>query len=300
MRRVTLIAGPTASGKSAAALRIAQDRGAVIVNADSMQVYDGLRVLTARPGPDDLRLAPHHLFGHVPPSTAYSTGQWARDAQAVLERLAPDVPLVFVGGTGLYFRALRQGLSPMPSIDAAVRAHWRAQLKEKGAAVLHGDLAARDPEAAAALEPGDGQRIVRALEVLDASGRSIRWWQQKTGRPLLGDGDRVDAWLILPDRAALHRRIEDRFDRMIDDGALDEVAALRAMGLDPDLPAMKAIGVPELVAVLDGRLPLAAAITRIKAATRQYAKRQMTWWRNRQAGAWQVVDAPHMVAETSP
>ncbi|WP_244597723.1 tRNA (adenosine(37)-N6)-dimethylallyltransferase MiaA [Roseitalea porphyridii] len=290
-RTISLIAGPTASGKSAFALELAARTGAHIVNADSMQVYDGLRVLTARPDADELARAPHHLYGHVPPSVAYSTGQWARDVTDLIARLPPDASLVFAGGTGLYFKALTEGLSPMPDVPDAVRAAFRARLAREGAPALHADLAARDAEGAAMLEPGDGQRVVRALEVLEASGAPLRHWQGRRGDPVLPPETIGARFVLLPERAALNARIESRFDAMIARGALDEVRALRALNLDPDLPAMKAIGVRELGAVLDGAMDEAEAIARAKAATRQYAKRQMTWFRNQFDATWQIVNA---------
>lgn len=289
-RTITLIAGPTASGKSALALDLAARRGGQIVNADSMQVYDGLRILTARPDAGDMAAAPHHLYGHVAPAVAYSTGQWARDVEALLRRLPASTPLIFVGGTGLYFRALTEGLSPMPQVPDAIRSDLRARLAVEGAPALHADLAARDAKGAAALDPGDGQRIVRALEVLEASGRPLSDWQAQAAEPVLHPDALAERWIVMPDRAVLHARIEARFDAMIAAGALDEVRRLRGLGLPPDLPAMKAIGVRELGAVIDGTMNQNAAIADAKTATRQYAKRQMTWFRNQLGDNWQRVD----------
>ncbi len=281
-----LIAGPTASGKSALALDLAERVGGVIVNADSMQGYAILNVLTARPTPADLARAPHYLYGHIHPSTAYSTGAWLRDVMRLIEDGVFDgVRPIFVGGTGLYFRALAEGISRMPDIPDAVRQRWRGELAERGATVLHEQLAARDPAVAALLKPGDGQRIVRALEVLDASGRSILEWQAMRGSPLI---DRASARFLLVDtrRLELIARIDARFDRMIDLGAMDEVRQLAALGLDPALPAMKAIGVPELQAVMVGDMAQGEAIERAKIATRQYSKRQTTWFRNQFGPEW--------------
>lgn len=288
-RTISLIAGPTASGKSAFALELADRQKAHIVNADSMQVYDVLRVLTARPDAADLGRAPHHLYGHVRPSVAYSTGQWARDAGALLEGLPPDTPVIFVGGTGLYFRALTEGLSPMPEVPDELRERFRHRLAELGAPALHAELAERDPDGAARLEPGDGQRIVRSLEVLEASGKPLRHWQAYHSEPLLPAGSVPARFILLPDRAMLNARIEARFDAMIEQGALEEVHQLRQLGLAAELPAMKAIGVRELGAVLDGTMTEAEAIARAKTATRQYAKRQMTWFRNQFDDNWTVV-----------
>ncbi len=286
MKNAILIAGPTASGKSALALDLAVREGGVVVNADSMQVYSVLNVLTARPGAEELARVPHLLYGHVHPSVPYSTGAWMRD----VERLAGEGAFagrraIFVGGTGLYFRALTEGIAEMPDIPEAVRGRWRGELLRHGAPRLHAVLAARDPAAAARLRPGDGQRIVRALEVLDASGRSILDWQAGRASPMI---DRASARLLVmaPERAALVRRIDDRFDRMIGNGALEEVRRLAALGLDPALPAMKAIGVPELQAVLAGELDAGDAIAHAKIATRQYAKRQATWFRHQLGPEW--------------
>jgi len=290
-----LIAGPTASGKSALALELAAEKGGVIVNADSMQVYDVLEVLTARPGSEDRARAPHHLYGHVSPAVAYSTGAWLRDVAKLIEdgAFAGRVP-IFVGGTGLYFRALSEGISQMPEVPPSVRAHWRGRWAEEGAEALHRVLAERDPDMARRLKPGDSQRIVRALEVLDASGRSILAWQGERGRPLLARGS-ARFLVIEPDRAELGRRIDRRFDHMLEAGALDEVRALAAMRLDPALPAMKAIGVRELQAADAGEIGFDEAISRAKIATRQYAKRQSTWFRNQLGPEWQRISGPGKV-----
>ncbi|WP_454012636.1 tRNA (adenosine(37)-N6)-dimethylallyltransferase MiaA [Aquamicrobium terrae] len=291
VKNAILIAGPTASGKSALALELARQNGGVVVNADSMQVYSVLNVLTARPTPADEARAPHLLYGHVHPSVAYSTGAWLRDVERLAEEAAhAGRPAVFVGGTGLYFRALTEGIAGMPDIPAAVREHWRAELARHGSARLHAILVDRGDAAAARLRPGDGQRIVRALEVLDASGRSILDWQAAKGLPLI---DRASArcLVIEPERAALVRRIDARFDAMMRDGALEEVRELGALGLDPALPAMKAIGVPELGAALAGELAMDEALARAKIATRQYAKRQATWFRHQLGPEWSRLPA---------
>ncbi|TIV21389.1 MAG: tRNA (adenosine(37)-N6)-dimethylallyltransferase MiaA [Mesorhizobium sp.] len=281
-----LIAGPTASGKSALALDLAERGGGVIVNTDSMQGYSVLDVLTARPSAAETTRVPHFLYGHVHPSTAYSTGAWLRDVTRLIEGGAlSGRPVVFVGGTGLYFRALAEGISDMPDIPPAVRERWRYELKEQGAERLHRLLMHEDSTMAMQLRPTDGQRIVRALEVLDASGRSLLEWQAARGRPLI-DRDSARFLVIEPDRAQLVRRIEARFDRMLDKGALDEVRQLTALGLDPDLPAMKAIGVRELQAAMAGQSGLPEAIERAKIATRQYAKRQSTWFRHQLGVEW--------------
>lgn len=288
IRRAVLIAGPTASGKSAFALRKAEETGGVIVNADSMQVYDVLRILTARPSEQEMARAPHRLYGHVHPGEAYSTGRWLDDVRGVMAD--PSIagrPLIFTGGTGLYFRALTQGLSPMPAIPEPVRTRWRYRLAEEGAEKLHRILRREDPEAAMTIRPADGQRIVRALEVLEVSGRSISAWQAEAGHGLIDEG-RAARFVILPERELLYRNIERRLDRMVEEGILSEVESLLSLGLDPAMPAMKAIGVREFAAVLDGSLAMDEAIKRAKTATRQYAKRQMTWFRNQLGEGWTV------------
>lgn len=286
LKGATLIAGPTASGKSARALELASRTGGVIINTDSMQVYDVLSALTARPGPEDLEAAPHRLFGYVSPTIPYSTGTWVRDVGNLLG--SPELserPAIFVGGTGLYFRALIEGLSPMPIIPDDIRDSVREQLRAEGSPALHAVLAEKDTETAARLRPTDGQRVARALEVLQASGRSITSWQNERSVPLV-DGDSAEKIVLEPDRERLAHRISVRFDLMLQESALEEVRALNALDLDPSLPAAKAIGVPELTAFLNGEISLEEAATRAKAASRQYAKRQMTWFRNQLGSDW--------------
>jgi tRNA dimethylallyltransferase len=289
IRNAILIAGPTASGKSRLALELAGRIGGAIVNADSMQVYSVLDVLTARPSAEEMKQAPHLLYGHVHPGIAYSTGAWMRDVLALANegRFAGTRP-IFVGGTGLYFRGLEDGISEMPDIPDSVRERWRYELADKGADKLHRVLMREDPQAAMTLKPGDGQRIVRALEVLQASGRSILTWQAERGRPLI-DRESARFVVIEPDRAELVARIDRRFDGMIAAGALEEVKALAGLKLDPALPAMKAIGVPELRAVLAGEMSMSEAMERAMIATRQYAKRQSTWFRNQLGPHWQRI-----------
>jgi tRNA dimethylallyltransferase len=286
VKNAILIAGPTASGKSALALDLAERKGGVIVNTDSMQGYSVLDVLTARPVAADLARAPHFLYGHVHPATAYSTGAWLRDVMKLIDDgTLSGRPVIFVGGTGLYFRALAEGISEMPDIPQRVRDRWRYELKEQGAVKLHGLLLREDSATAMTLKPTDSQRIVRALEVLDASGRSIREWQAERGQPLI-DRETARFFVIEPDRSALVGRIEKRFDQMLDKGALDEVKRLSALGLDPELPAMKAIGVRELHAAMAGEIGFPEAIERAKIATRQYSKRQTTWFRHQLGSEW--------------
>ncbi|MER9795787.1 tRNA (adenosine(37)-N6)-dimethylallyltransferase MiaA [Mesorhizobium sp. M0142] len=286
VKNAILIAGPTASGKSALALDLAERNGGVIVNTDSMQGYSVLDVLTARPGAAELARVPHFLYGHVDPSTAYSTGAWLRDVMKLIDDGTLSArQVIFVGGTGLYFRALTEGISEMPDIPQSIRERWRYELQEQGAVRLHRILLREDSAAGMMLRPTDGQRIVRALEVLDASGRSILDWQAARGQPLI-DRSSARFFVIEPERAALVERIDARFDRMLDKGALDEVKQLSALGLDPDLPAMKAIGVRELQAALAGAISFPEAIERAKIATRQYAKRQATWFRHQLGPEW--------------
>ncbi len=285
-----LITGPTASGKSALAVRLAAEHDGVVVNADSMQVYGTLDILTARPQPQDMGGIEHRLYGHVPAGAAYSTGDWLREAAALVAELRGRGKLpVFVGGTGLYFRALTGGLSDMPAIPADVRARLRGRLAEEGSEALHRELLARDAETAARLMPGDGQRIVRALEVLDATGRSISAFQAAAG-PAVISPDRAEKIVVLPDRAVLAARIDRRFAVMLETGAVEEVKALLALSLPAAMPVMKAIGVPQIAAMLAGQMSKAEVIARGAAATRQYAKRQMTWFRNQLDESWRRLD----------
>lgn len=286
LKNAILIAGPTASGKSALALDWAERKGGVLVNTDSMQGYSVLNVLTARPSEAELQRAPHYLYGHISPATAYSTGMWLRDVMRLIDEgtFAGKVP-IFVGGTGLYFRALVGGMSEMPDIPQLVRERWRDRLMEEGPDQLHLVLMREDPEAALRLKPTDGQRIVRALEVLDTSGKSILAWQAERGRALV-DHASAHFFVTEPERAQLVHRIDRRFERMLAEGALEEVRALTAMGLDPALPAMKAIGVRELQAADAGEISFDEAILRAKIATRQYAKRQVTWFRHQLGQEW--------------
>ncbi|MCO5156726.1 MAG: tRNA (adenosine(37)-N6)-dimethylallyltransferase MiaA [Aquamicrobium sp.] len=289
LKGAILIAGPTASGKSALALKLARETGGVIVNADSMQVYAGLRVLTARPDAADEAEIPHLLYGHVDPAESYSTGRYLRDVPALAgDGAFAGRTAIFVGGTGLYFRALIQGLSEMPEVPEEIRQKWRAAAREEGAPALHRLLGARDPAAAAAIHEADAQRIVRALEVLEASGRPISHWQKAAGAPAV-DADSARLLVIEPDRDELAARIARRFDAMLDEGALEEARAIGARGLDPALPAMKAIGVRELLVADRGEMPFEEAVERAKTATRRYAKRQMTWFRTQFGPEWRRI-----------
>ncbi|WP_164924391.1 tRNA (adenosine(37)-N6)-dimethylallyltransferase MiaA [Sinorhizobium fredii] len=287
-----LITGPTASGKSALAVALAERHGGVVVNADSMQVYDTLKVLTARPDETEMRGIEHFLYGHVPAGRLYSTGAWLRDAEALVAKLRGEGRLpVFVGGTGLYFKALTGGLSEMPAIPAHIRDALRERLRMEGAAALHAELQSRDPQTAEQLGPGDGQRIVRALEVIEATGKPIRVYQQSRG-PMIVDPTQARKIVVLPERALLHSRIDRRFETMLASGAVEEVRALLALKLSPDMPVMKAIGVQQIAAMLEGEMSAAEVIATGAAATRQYAKRQMTWFRNQLDDSWQRIAQP--------
>lgn len=281
-----LITGPTASGKSAFAVEMAKRHNGVVINADSMQVYDTLHVLTARPFEQDMQGIPHHLYGHVPASQLYSTGEWFRDAIKVLQAVRSEgrIP-VFVGGTGLYFKALTGGLSDMPAVPAAIRDDVRKRLREEGAEALHAILSLKDPETAETLRPGDGQRIARALEIIEATGQSIRAFQAQQG-PVAIDPEKALKIVVLPERDALRQRINRRFAQMLDGGAVEEVEALLSLDLKAEIPAMKAIGVPQIAAMLAGTMTKAEVIETASAATRQYAKRQMTWFRNQLDESW--------------
>jgi tRNA dimethylallyltransferase len=281
-----LITGPTASGKSALAIDMAKRHNGVVINADSMQVYDTLHVLTARPFERDMEGIPHHLYGHVPASQHYSTGEWFRDAVEVLEavRGGGRIP-VFVGGTGLYFKALTGGLSDIPAVPADIREDVRRRLQEDGAEALHAVLSQKDPETAQTLRPGDGQRIARALEIFAATGQSIRLFQARQG-PVAIDPDQALKIVVLPDRALLRQRIDRRFAGMLDGGAVDEVKMLLSLDRKSEMPAMKAIGVPQIAAMLAGTMSKDEVVETASAATRQYAKRQMTWFRNQLDDSW--------------
>ncbi|MEN5081116.1 tRNA (adenosine(37)-N6)-dimethylallyltransferase MiaA [Bosea sp. TWI1241] len=283
-----LIAGPTASGKSALAAALARRHGGVVINADSMQVYRDLAVITARPTADEIGEVPHLLYGHVDGAVNHSVAAYAAEVAALLPALRAQGRLpVLVGGTGLYFKALVEGLSDMPAVPEAVRTAFRVRTAGLETAALHAELAARDPLMAEKLRPSDRLRVMRALEVLEATGRSLALFQGAR-RPGPLAGARTLRFFLAPERALVRARIDARFEQMMAGGALDEVAALKARGLDPLLPVMRAHGVPGLIAHLDGALSLAEAVARGQADTRAYAKRQMTWFRH-QMHDWQAV-----------
>jgi tRNA dimethylallyltransferase len=279
-KNAVLIAGPTASGKSALALELAARMNGVVINADSMQVYRDLRVLTARPSDEEMNRAPHRLYWHIGAEEIYSAGRWLREAeQEIAAARKAEKTAIVIGGTGLYFSALLKGLSAVPEVSAQVRSQVRGLGEEKDNEALHAMLAARDPRTAAAVRVSDRQRILRALEVVEATGRGLADWREEPGVPVLNSGD-YRAIFLETDRETLGRRIDARFDKMLAEGALEEVKALHACNLDPRMPAMKAHGVPWLIKYLNGEMSLDAAAEQGKRDTRQYAKRQETWFRN--------------------
>jgi tRNA dimethylallyltransferase len=278
--QAVLIAGPTASGKSALALELAERTGGVIINTDSMQVYGDLRIITARPTREEEARVPHRLYGHVDAAFNFSAGSWVTDAATALSdaRAKNRLP-IFVGGSGLYFKALTRGLSAVPAIPAETRESVRARLERSGVEALHAELRNADPASAERLKPRDRTRIARALEVIEATGRSLSDWHREGLPPLLPPGE-FSAVFLAPDRDALYARIDARFDAMLAEGVLEEVEALRARHLDPLLPAMKAHGVPALIRHLQGEITQEQAAEIGRADTRHYAKRQFTWFRH--------------------
>ena len=275
-----LIAGPTASGKSALALRLAERLDGTIVNADSMQVYRDLRVLTARPSPADEMRAPHRLYGTVGGGEAFSVSRWLTDVAKVLAAIKGEERLpIVVGGTGLYFKALTQGLSAIPPVPDAVRAEVRGWAAQRSPAELHVSLAACDPVTASRLRPTDPQRIVRALEVHRATGRSLASFHDTREPAIVGAGACV-AIALAPDREELRARIDTRFDAMMAADAVGEVRTLAARALEPDLPIMRTLGVPPLLRHLRGELSKEKAVERAKLDSRRYLKRQETFARH--------------------
>ena len=285
---ILVIGGPTASGKSALAADAAVRFGGVVVNADSMQLYRDLPILTSWPD-DALRArAPHRLYGVLDGAERCSAGRWRALAMAEIERAQGDGALpILVGGTGLYLRALLEGLAPVPRIPEAVRDAVRTLYEREGSAGLHARLAARDPEAAGRLEPGDSQRVMRAYEVIEATGRSLLTWQAERHDRYTG---RAAVLVLEPPRDALYDACNERFEHMMAAGALDEAARLKARGLDPRLPVMKAVGVRALLDHLSGVTTLERAIELGRQATRRYAKRQTTWFRTQMPGDVRMPD----------
>ncbi|MCP5082796.1 MAG: tRNA (adenosine(37)-N6)-dimethylallyltransferase MiaA [Alphaproteobacteria bacterium] len=288
-KRALLIAGPTASGKSAVAADLAARCGGVIINADAMQVYGQLRILSARPSAEEEARMPHRLYGHVHASERYSVGRWLEDVAPVLEAVweAGQLPVV-VGGTGLYFKALVEGLAPVPDIPHEVRARVADWYKAEGEEGLKRRLSPSDSDLV------DQHRLIRALEVCEATGRSLQDWQQDRSAPLVA-GAGVTRAFLMPDRQTAYARCEERFDMMLAAGAVAEVEALRALNLDRELPAMKAIGVSEISGYLAGEMGLEEAAVLAKTQTRRYVKRQMTWYRSQMPG-WPAL-APGDAAE---
>ncbi|MBB6254013.1 tRNA (adenosine(37)-N6)-dimethylallyltransferase MiaA [Nitrospirillum iridis] len=283
---MVVIGGPTASGKSRLALDLAVRLGGIVINADSMQVYQGLGLLTAQPGPDDLARAPHRLYSTVPPSRRMSAAHWRDLALAEIRACGDRLPIL-AGGTGLYLRTLMSGIADIPAIDEAVREAAKALHARVGGPAFHQDLAARDPEGAARLASGDTQRLVRAWEVVVGTGRALGDWQRQAAAT--APTDLVFHTLVVdPPRDRLYANGDVRFATMVGQGALDEVRALLALDLDPDLPAMKALGVPELAAHLAGTLSLDEAVALAQRHTRNYAKRQTTWFRHQMPDARRV------------
>lgn len=293
MHPAILIHGPTASGKTALALELAARYDAEIVNADSMQVYADMQVISARPSEDEMSGAPHHLFGHVDAAMAYSTGQWLEAASEVLGEIERRGKCaIIVGGTGLYFLALTQGLSHIPPIPEDIRADVRAIMQAEGAPGLRRRLEAVDPETAKRLGEGDRQRLARAYEVWLTTGKTIASFQGQRRRPVLAEGD----WLgiaLTPPRARLYQRIDKRFEGMLMQGAMDEARNLLARGLDAELPAMKAHGMPWLVDFLQDKISAEEAAKNAKRDTRRYAKRQFTWI-GRQFPFWPRIPSPEL------
>jgi len=286
--RLILIAGPTASGKTALALRLAEATGAEIVGADALQIYRDLSILSARPTPEDEARAPHHLFGVADAADGWSVGRWLEAAGVVLNAIAArGVPTIVVGGTGLYFRALTQGLAQLPTVPPELRQATAERFDILGEAAFRAELRAVDPLAEARISAGDRQRLARAMEVHAATGRALSDWQADAPPAFARD---YRAVALQPSRAALYARCDGRFAAMVEAGALEEVRALLERKLDPTLPAMKAVGVRELGAHLAGELSLADAIALGQQQTRRYAKRQLTWLRN-QTPDWPRIDA---------
>ncbi|MEP7241559.1 MAG: tRNA (adenosine(37)-N6)-dimethylallyltransferase MiaA [Devosia sp.] len=287
-KRAVLIAGPTASGKSTLALLKARELGGMVVNADALQVYDGLPIVTARPDDAEMAGVGHALYGTVAPERRYSTGEWARDAAEIISA-AGDMPLVFAGGTGLYFEALTTGFADVPHVSKEATAWAESEVRGLGREERQRLIAARDPQIAVRLKAPDPQRVIRALAVLRQTGRSLAWFQDQATTGLL-DGYELERLVLNPDRGVLRERIRARFLAMLELGAADEVRDFLSRDLDPTLPAMKAIGLREIGDWLAGRIDSEAMIDAAVTATRQYAKRQRTWFRGRMAD-WSWIES---------
>jgi tRNA dimethylallyltransferase len=286
-----LLAGPTASGKSSAALALAQATGGVIVNADSMQVYRELRVLSARPSQSDEARAPHRLYGFVGVREPFSVAKWLAAIEPALAELRSNKRLAIVtGGTGLYFSALERGLSPIPEIDPEVRSEARQLHDKLGSQAFHAELTARDPRTAGQLHPSDAQRLMRAWEVIEQTGQGLAEWQEIKGKPAI-DVARSVRVLITPERDRLYARCDTRFDQMMEGAALEEARSIARLNLDESLPATRALGLRQLLRHLKGELSLEEAVQQAKRDTRRYAKRQLTWFRHQMADWESLVPA---------
>lgn len=297
LKSAILIAGPTASGKSAVAIDVAERLNGVVINADAMQVYAELDVLTSRPSRADEARVPHRLFGRAPAGEAWSAGRWLEAASREISAAwhAGKVPVI-AGGTGLYFKVLEEGLSPVPAVPGDVRDRWRERLQREGPHVLHAELAQAAADDAARIKPADGQRIVRALEVLEVTGIPLgEHFAEARQASVLADAE-VRRVALTPPREELYRSCDARFEAMLERGAMGEVERLLALDLAPDLPAMKAIGVQALAAHLAGDALMEDAVGLAQKQTRNYAKRQMTWIRNQMAG-WPKVETPQQAIE---
>lgn len=282
---IIVIGGPTASGKSTTALDVAREFDGVVINADSMQIYDGLHIVTARPSVEDEQAAPHRLYGVMDPSETCSAGMWARLCVAEIERTWAEGRLpVVTGGTGLYIKTLVEGISQLPDIPDDIRNHIRKRADVEGTAVLFEELCAKDPEMGARLKPADTQRICRALEVWETTGKSLAVLQREI-KPEPAIDASFATYVIIPEREILYQRCDSRFDKMIEMGVLDEIREFETRKLDPKVPAMKALGVPELLSVVRGEDSLESAKIKAQQATRRFAKRQCTWFRNQVAHA---------------
>ncbi|MEZ5759000.1 MAG: tRNA (adenosine(37)-N6)-dimethylallyltransferase MiaA [Emcibacteraceae bacterium] len=282
-KKIIILGGATASGKSSLALEWAKEQGGEIINADSMQIYRELDILTACPDADELNLVPHHLYRYLKGDDPCSAERWRDLARGVIDDVHTRgrVPIV-VGGTGLYLKALVNGLSKVPEIDPVIRKQVRAEVNEFGADTAHNKLLKIDPEMASRLAPNDSQRIARALEVILSTGRSLAKWQQEPELGGLQEEDfQIEKYVIERDRADLYARCDLRFKKMIEDGqAIEEVKGLLSLGYDTNLPVMKSLGVPQIIDFIEGKIDLEQTITLAQTATRQFAKRQMTWFRN--------------------
>jgi len=289
-KRALLIAGPTASGKTAMAIARSQADNSLIINSDSMQVYDVLNIISARPNAQELAAAPHRMYGHVDPSQRYSTGAWLRDVQDIIDGEGWSYQnLIFVGGTGLYFDALINGFAEIPDVPKEVIQQVEEMIQPLDADGRAKLLADKDPEMARRLQAPDPQRVARAISVMEATNKSLAHWQDEPNAPSVISDFQIEKIVLNPERDILRERIAHRFELMMEQGAIEEVEQIRVLDLDTTLPSMRAIGVPEVGAYLDGQLSLEEATEKSIIATHQYAKRQRTWFRNRMKD-WRWID----------